>query len=68
MIKVLNNIFILEGKNIQYAFGPYKGLLRHIYFGNKADEKDFEHFEIRDISSNDSSCDIAWEEYTPWGD
>lgn len=67
MIKVLNNIFVLEGKNIQYAFGPYKGLLRHIYFGNKADEKDFEHFEIRDISSNDSSCDIAWEEYTPWG-
>ncbi|MCX7903324.1 MAG: alpha-galactosidase [Caloramator sp.] len=67
MIKVLNDIFVLEGKNIQYAFGPYKGLLRHIYFGNKVDERDFQHFDIEDISSNDSAYDIAWEEYTPWG-
>ncbi|MGN0457530.1 MAG: alpha-galactosidase [Eubacterium sp.] len=64
----MQKIFVLNTKNTHYALGiDDEGRLRHIHWGKKASEQDYEIFPIWDVNSNYSDLDTATMEYTVFG-
>lgn len=63
-----NNIFILETKNTHYVFGiDESGYNRHIHWGSKCKDCDYEIAAISGENSNHSMLDEYRQEITPFG-
>lgn len=62
-------IFLLQTLHNSYAFGvDEKGLLRHLYWGNKIDViDDFEMPVLTEVSTNDPVFEITREEFPVYG-
>lgn len=68
VIKLENNIFVLETKNTHYVMGIDKyGVNRHIYWGSKIPHCDFELNTQGDENSNHSGMDSYKQEITFFG-
>lgn len=64
----MKKIFVLDTKNTHYALGvDDRGKLRHIHWGKKINEEDYEIYPIWDVNSNYSDLDTATLEYTEFG-
>lgn len=64
----MKKIFVLNTKNTHYVLGvDDEGRLRHIHWGKKACEDDYEIVPIWDVNSNYSDLDTATLEYTAFG-
>ncbi len=67
-INVANNIFSLETKNHQYAFGiGSNGILYHLHWGKKANIEDFEVKIWEEETSNHSKLELSQTEFSSFG-
>lgn len=63
-----NNIFIIETKNTHYVFGiDERGTNRHIHWGKKCCDSDYEMKNFGDENSNHSRLDRCRQELTVFG-
>lgn len=69
MIKVENNVFVLETKNTHYVLGIDKyGYNHHIHWGKKCSTEDYSIENTGDENSNHTMLDEFKQELTPWGE
>lgn len=67
-IRVKNNVFILETENTHYVFGiDSRGDNRHIHWGRKCLDSDYEMSNKGDENSNHSRLDACKQELTVFG-
>lgn len=67
-IRVKNNVFILETENTHYVFGiDSRGDNRHIHWGRKCLDSDYEMSNKGDENSNHSRLDECKQELTVFG-
>lgn len=63
-----NGTFIIETKNTQYVMSVGSdNILYHMHFGKKCAHSDFDLKLHGDANSNNTSADLALNEYTPFG-
>ena len=69
LINETKKVFNLQTKNTQYVFGiDNEGLLRHLYWGKKINNKDdFEMEVLTEVSTNDPVYEITPEEFPVYG-
>ncbi len=68
IVKLENNIFVLDTKNTHYVLGIDKnGINRHIHWGKKCAMCDYSPKDIWDDNSNVTELDMARQEYTVFG-
>lgn len=64
----MSRIFVIETKNTHYVLGVNQyNMLRHIHWGKKARNEDYEISRDGEKNSNHSELDYATEEYSPFG-